>query len=52
MGVCNGPGGCQVPLHSRVIRSAGLVLLSGVGARPPPDGVCCAAEARKELMMS
>src|SRR5262249_55619240 len=31
-GFCNGPGGCQVPLHSRDSRSAGFVLLSGVGA--------------------
>jgi len=26
---CNGPGGCQDPLHSR---DSGFVLLSGVGA--------------------
>ncbi len=32
---CNGPGRCQgSSLHSRVIRSAGVVLLFGVGARP------------------
>ena len=29
---CNGPGFVKSSLHSRVIRSAGVVLLSGVGA--------------------
>jgi hypothetical protein len=31
-GFCNGPGFVKSSLHSRVIRSAGVVLLSGVGA--------------------
>jgi hypothetical protein len=35
---CNGPGIVKGCLHSRVIRSAGVVLLYGVGAKPPPDG--------------
>jgi hypothetical protein len=29
---CNGPGFVKSSLHLRVIRSAGVVLLSGVGA--------------------
>jgi hypothetical protein len=31
-GFCNGPGFVKSSLHSRVIRTAGVVLLSGVGA--------------------
>jgi hypothetical protein len=52
-GFCNGPGVVKGPLSTREsIRSAGSCFRPGSARGPPPDGVCCAAEARKEFIMS
>jgi len=53
LGFCNGPGIVKGNLSTRESSvPPGSCFCPGSARWPPPDGVCCAAEARKEFIMS